>query len=179
MPRELTGYKLLSELLRDMPSDEELIRLFIERGSIRGGKRELAPTNRDLQLLQMKVQKQSYDSIGETMGMDPKEVRHQISLVLRRISRDLQIELDIPELYKPRMPSPQPEQVKDPVSSRIASERFGSFTSRAKIDRKSLNYLESAIAWWQIIFVMWNDGSVNMTIIVLWRKGTKSPCLFL
>lgn len=48
------------------------------------------------------------------MGMAPKEVRHQISLVLRRISRNLQIELDIPELYKPRMPSPQPEQVKDP-----------------------------------------------------------------
>ena len=40
-PRELTSYKLLSELLRDMPSDEELMRLFIERGSIRGGKREL------------------------------------------------------------------------------------------------------------------------------------------
>ena len=65
-------------------------------------------------MLQIKVQKQSYDSIGETMGMAPKEVRHQISLVLRRISRNLQIELDIPELYKPRMPSPQPEQVKDP-----------------------------------------------------------------
>lgn len=48
VPRELTGYKLLSELLRDMPSDEELMRLFIERGSIRGGKRELAPTNADL-----------------------------------------------------------------------------------------------------------------------------------
>lgn len=114
VPRELTGYKLLSELLRDMPSDEELMRLFIERGSIRGGKRELAPTNVDLQLLQMRAQKQSYDSIGEMMGMEPEEVRHQISLTLRRIMRDLQIELDIPELYKPRMPSPRPEQVKDP-----------------------------------------------------------------
>ena len=90
------------------------MRLFIERRSIRGGKRELAPTNVDLQLLQMRAQKQSYDSIGEMMGMEPEEVRHQISLTLRRIMRDLQIELDIPELYKPRMPSPRPEQVKDP-----------------------------------------------------------------
>ncbi|NBI11524.1 hypothetical protein D1641_16160 [Colidextribacter sp. OB.20] len=114
VPIELTGYKLLSELLRDMPSDEELMRLFIERGATRGGKLKLAPTNKDLQLLQMRTQKQSYDSIGKAMGMEPKEVRHQISLTLHRISRDLQIELDIPELFKPRMPSPQPEQVKDP-----------------------------------------------------------------
>lgn len=114
VPIELTGYKLLSELLRDMPSDEELMRLFIERGATRGGKLKLAPTNKDLQLLQMKTQKQSYDSIGKAMGMEPKEVRHQISLTLHRISRDLQIRLDIPELYKSWMPSPQPEQVKDP-----------------------------------------------------------------
>ena len=49
--KERTGYKLLSELLRDMPSDQELRSLFIERGNIlrHGGK--APPTNRDLQLL--------------------------------------------------------------------------------------------------------------------------------
>ena len=127
VPRELTGYTLLSELLRDMPSDEELMRLFIECGSIRGGKRELAPTNRDLQLLQMRAQRQSYTSIGEAMGMDTKEVQHQISLVLHRIRRDLQIKLDVPALYSPRRSSSQP---KDPEFEK--KKRLSILTARQR-----------------------------------------------
>lgn len=105
VPWELTGYTLLSELLEDMPSDEELKRLFLERVNIRGGKRGAAPTNRDLQLLKMRAEKQSYISIGEAMGMEAKEVQHQISLILKRIRRDLQIKLDVPGLYRSRLPS--------------------------------------------------------------------------
>lgn len=97
-----------------MPSDEELMDLFMARRNLKGGKRDLAPTNRDLQLLKMRAQKQSYNDISEEMDMKPEEVRHQISLTLRRITRDLQIKLDVPELYKPREHSAQPAQVETP-----------------------------------------------------------------
>lgn len=100
--REPTGYTLLSELLRDMPSDQALQDLFIERGNIVRANGKTPPTNQDLQLLQMRSQKQSYDSIGETVGMSAKEVRHQIALILRRIQRDLEIKIDVPDLYKPK-----------------------------------------------------------------------------
>lgn len=100
-PKKRVGYTKLSELLQDMPSDEELLALFVERGNIvrPGGKP--APTNRDLQLLKMRNQDRSYDSIGEETGTDAKEVYRQISLTLNRVLRDLRIDLDVPSLHEP------------------------------------------------------------------------------
>ena len=100
-PKKRVGYTKLSELLRGMPSDDELLALFIERGNIvrPGGKPP--PTSKDLQLLEMRRQGQSYDNIGEETGMDTKEVQRQISLTLKRILRDLRIDLDIPALHEP------------------------------------------------------------------------------
>lgn len=130
VPREITGYRLLSELLRDMPSDEKLMELFIERGSIRGGKRELAPTNRDLQLLKMRVQKQSYKSIGGTMGMETKEAQHQISLILRRIIRDLQIEQDVPGL--PMYAKSSPRKNQSPAQEDIKKKNLSVLSERQR-----------------------------------------------
>lgn len=107
--KEQTGYRLISELLRDMPSDEELLSLFIEQGNSLHDEKT-PPTNRDLQLLQMRSQKRSYDSIGEEVGLSAEKVQRQISLTLIRISRDLKIKLDIPELYRSRNLSVQQDQ---------------------------------------------------------------------
>lgn len=98
--RKSTGYTQLSSLLQDMPSDQKLLDLFVERGNIvrPGGK--TPPTNRDLRLLQMRCQEQSYADIGRKVGMDTAEVRHQISLTLQKIRRDLRIELDVPVLHR-------------------------------------------------------------------------------
>ena len=100
-PKKRVGYTKLSELLQGMPSDDELLALFIERGNIvrPGGKPP--PTSKDLQLLEMRRQGQSYDNIGEETGMDTKEVQRQISLTLKRILRDLRIDLDVPALHEP------------------------------------------------------------------------------
>lgn len=92
-------YTRLSELLEAMPSDEELTQLFTEQGNILDG-RKSPPTQQDLKLIQMRVQRRSYDSIGEETGLGAKEAQHQISLVLNRIRRDLNIRLDIPELKR-------------------------------------------------------------------------------
>lgn len=113
--KERTGYILLSELLRDMPSNEELLNLFVERGNIIRAGGKPPPTNQDLRLLQMRSENQSYESIGKEIGMDAGDVRHQISLTLMRIRRDLQIEADVPELYWPRKPSSQADQAQTPA----------------------------------------------------------------
>ena len=112
--KERTGYILLSELLRDMPSDEELLNLFVERGNIIRAGGKTPPTNQDLRLLQMRSENQSYESIGEKAGMDAGDVRHQISLTIMRIRRDLKIEADVPELYRPRKPLSQADQAQPP-----------------------------------------------------------------
>lgn len=67
-PKKRVGYTKLSELLQDIPSDEELQALFVERGNIvrPGGKPP--PTSKDLQLLEMRSKGQCYDSIGEEIG---------------------------------------------------------------------------------------------------------------
>lgn len=108
--KEPSGYKRLSELLQDMPSDDKLKRLFAERGNIVKTNIQRIPTHQDLQFLQLRLEGNSYESIGAEFHMDGKTVQHQISLTLQRISRDLKIEVDVPEFYKSRkITSHQPQ----------------------------------------------------------------------
>lgn len=127
--KEQTGYRLISELLRDMPSDEKLLSLFIERGNSLHDEKT-PPTNRDLQLLQMRSQKRGYDSIGEEVGLSAEKVQRQISLTLIRISRDLKIKLDIPELYRSRNLSVQQDQAPVPELQPDSSEKKPNILSK-------------------------------------------------
>lgn len=100
--KNIIGYTKLSELLRDMPSDEELVQLFVDRGNtIRPGG-TTPPTNKDLQLLQMRCQKRTYAEIGSVTEMNARQTQHQIVLTLQRLRRDFRIEIDVPELKKRR-----------------------------------------------------------------------------
>lgn len=130
IPGELTGYKLLSDLLKDMPPDEELMRLFIERGSIRRGKRGSAPTNHDLQLLKMRAQKQSYASISEAMGVEVTELHHQILLTLRRIIRGLQIQQDV--LGLPMYTKPSVKKDQSPAHKEIDGKNMSVLSKRQR-----------------------------------------------
>ena len=54
-PFHFTGrYTKLSELLRDMPSDEVLFQLDRERGNLTGGRKRHRVSNQDLYLLQQR-----------------------------------------------------------------------------------------------------------------------------
>ena len=87
--KEPSGYTRLSDLLRDMPSDDELKRLYAERGHVIRKNSTLIPTHQDLQLLQLRINGNSYESIGAEFHMDGKTVQHQISLTLERLWRSM------------------------------------------------------------------------------------------
>ena len=115
--KEPSGYTRLSDLLRDMPSDDELKRLYAERGHVIRKNSTLIPTHQDLQLLQLRINGNSYESIGAEFHMDGKKVQHQISLTLERLWRSMDIELDVPALSKPRKVSfHKPQESPAPIS---------------------------------------------------------------
>lgn len=108
--KDITGYTKLSELLQDMPSDEELLNLFVERGNVIRPGGTTPPTNKDLQLLQMRRQDRTYAGIGAEVGMDAGQIQHQIVITIRRLRRDFGIEIDVPELNKRKRRLPRKEQ---------------------------------------------------------------------
>ena len=99
--KEPSGYTRLSDLLRDMPSDDELKRLYAERGNVIRKNSTLIPTRQDLQLLKLRANGSSYESIGAEFRMDGKTIQHQVSLTLERLRRSMGIELDVPALSRP------------------------------------------------------------------------------
>ena len=79
MPISITsGYTKVSELLRDMPSDQELLKLSIQRGHIVGfaGRKTLA--NSDLSLLKKKLDGQTNAAIARKYGVSHNEVRRRL-----------------------------------------------------------------------------------------------------
>lgn len=131
-PKRDTGYRLLSQLLQDMPSDEDLLNLYIERGNSVRVKGKTPPTNQDLHLLRMRIREQNYDSIGGEIGMTGEEVRRQIAVTLKKIRRELKIKVDIPELYWPENPSAQAGNAQDQAPQSEAEKRLNALTKRQR-----------------------------------------------
>ena len=99
-PFHFTGrYTKLSELLRDMPSDEVLFQLDRERGNLTGGRKRHRVSNQDLYLLQQRQAGRTYRSIGEELGMSPKAVRHRILRIKVGLKWYLAVDLDVPALF--------------------------------------------------------------------------------
>ena len=99
-PFHFTGrYTKLSELLRDMPSDEVLFQLDRERGNLTGGRKRHRVSNQDLYLLQQRLAGHTYRSIGEELGMSPKAVRHRILRIKVGLKWYLAVDLDVPALF--------------------------------------------------------------------------------
>ena len=98
-PFNFTGYTKLSELLRDMPSDEMLFRLDRERGNIAGGRKRLRVCNLDLYILQQRLAGRTYQSIGEEFGKSRELIRRRIWKIKVGLVRYLGVELDVPGLF--------------------------------------------------------------------------------
>lgn len=99
-PFHFTGrYTKLSELLRDMPSDEVLFRLHRERGNMAEAGHRRCVNNQDLQLLQQRLAGRTYRSIGEDLGVTPNAVRRRIWRIKAGLRRYLAVDLDVPGLF--------------------------------------------------------------------------------
>lgn len=91
-------YTKLSELLRDMPSDEVLLQLDRERGNIIGGRRRRV-SHQDLYVLQQRLAGRTYRSIGEEFNQSPESTRRRIWKTKVGLKRYLAVELDVPGLF--------------------------------------------------------------------------------
>lgn len=93
-----SGYTKVSELLRDMPSDQELLKLSIQRGYIVGlsGRRTLRST--DLSLLKKKLDGQTNAAIAREYGVSHNSIQQRLARI-RRILYGLGIQIDLQELF--------------------------------------------------------------------------------
>ena len=98
------GYTKLSELLHDMPSDEELEKLDRERGNLDGHATRRRVTQKDLYILRQRLDGRSYESLCAELGWSRVQIRRNMQATRKRLIRDLQIELDVPKLFKPYKP---------------------------------------------------------------------------
>ena len=93
-------YTKLSELLRDMPSDEELAQLDRRYGKLPiAGKRQSPFTHQDLYILQQRQAGRTYQSIGQELGISQDVLRRRILTARRILQWNLKIKLDMPESF--------------------------------------------------------------------------------
>lgn len=94
-----SGYIKVSELLRDMSSDQELLKLSIARGHIIGitGRRILS--HDDLTLLQRKAAGLRNTEIARERGFSDENVRRRLVWIHRTLRQKLGIQIDVPGLF--------------------------------------------------------------------------------
>ena len=102
----MTGYTKLSELLQELPSDDELCQLDWERGKLPARSIRGYVTQKDLYILRQRLEGRSYGSICEELGWDRVRLQRHIQSTRMRLIRDLRIELDVPQLFSPFKPRP-------------------------------------------------------------------------
>lgn len=93
------GYTQVSELLRDMPSDQELLKLSAMRGHIAGitGRRTLS--HNDLALLRKKADGHRNVDIAREQGVSPNNIRRRLVWIRCVLQQKLGIKIDMPELF--------------------------------------------------------------------------------
>ena len=99
-------YTKLSELLQELPSDDELCQLDRERGNLPARSTRRCVTQKDLYILRQRLEGRSYDSICKELGWDRVRLQRHIQATRMRLIRDLRIELDVPQLFTPFKPRP-------------------------------------------------------------------------
>ena len=102
----MTGYTKLSELLQELPSDDELCQLDWDRGKLPARSIRGYVTQKDLYILRQRLEGRSYGSICEELGWDRVRLQRHIQTTRMRLIRDLRIELDVPQLFSPFKPRP-------------------------------------------------------------------------
>ena len=100
MPISITsGYTKVSELLRDMPSDQDLLKLSIQRGHIVGLSGRRTMRNEDLSLLKKKLDGQTNAAIAREYGVSHNNIRQRLLWIRKILIYDLGIQIDLSELF--------------------------------------------------------------------------------
>lgn len=94
-----SGHKKVSELLRDMPSDQELLKMSIERGYIVNINGRRTITHDDLALLKRKEAGQRDAAIARELGVGKENIRRRLVWIRTTLRRRLGIQIDMPELF--------------------------------------------------------------------------------
>lgn len=94
-----TGYTRVSELLRDMPSDQELWAFSVMRGNVPsfGSRRPL--NNNDLSILQKKAAGRRDADIARELGVRRDIVRRRLVWIRDVLRTKLGVRIDMPELF--------------------------------------------------------------------------------
>ena len=94
-----SGYTKVSELLQDMPSDQELLEIFRAHGHIAGitGRRTLS--NDDLSLLQSKADGRRDIDIARERGVSRDNIRRRLVWIRYVLRQKMGIQIDRPELF--------------------------------------------------------------------------------
>lgn len=94
-----SGYTKLSELLRDMPSDQELKEFAIQRGNVSGFGTKRILNHEDLILVQKKQAGLRNATIARELGVRPESVRFRLMWIQKVLKRYLGVRVDLPELF--------------------------------------------------------------------------------
>ena len=94
-----SGYIKVSELLRDMPSDRELLELSISRGYIVNFNGRRTITHDDLVLLKRKAAGQRGAAIARELGVGRENIRRRLVWIRTTLRQRLGIQIDMPELF--------------------------------------------------------------------------------
>lgn len=179
-------YTRLSELLRDMPSDEELKQLDKERGNLDSQTTRHRVTQKDLYILRQRLDGRSYDSICAELGWSRVQVRRNMQATRKRLIRDLRIELDVPRLFKPYKPGQlqlQPsicastycEMIRIPGEHIIAyrkahGESVAQFASGCGVSVSSIRKIEKGISEPSILLIWKIAKYMKVKMNDLYRK---------
>ena len=94
-----SGYTKVSELLRDMPSDRELLELSISRGYIVNFNGRRTITHDDLVLLKRKEAGQRDAAIARELDVGRENIRRRLVWIRTTLRQRLGIQIDMPELF--------------------------------------------------------------------------------
>ena len=93
------GYMKLSELLRAMPSDQELKEFAILRGNVSGFGTQRMLNHEDLILLQKKQAGMRNAGIARELGVGAASVRNRLMWIQNVLKRKLGVQIDLPDLF--------------------------------------------------------------------------------
>ena len=92
------GYMKLSELLLDMPSDQELKEFAILRGNVSGFGTQRMLNHEDLILLQKKQAGMRNAGIARELGVRPESIRSRL-MWIRNVLKRMGVQIDLPDLF--------------------------------------------------------------------------------
>ena len=166
--------------------DEELERLDKARGNLGGETKRRHVTQKDLYILRQRLDGRSYDSLCAELGWSRAQVRRNMQGTRMRLIRDLRVELDVPQLFKPYKPSwslPDPDnyveahgKMTSTLGVHIAAyrkehgETVAQFASRSGVSVSSIRRIESGISDPSADLVWKISRHMGMTMDDLFKK---------